>query len=94
MNKRTICAIFSVKHISLNFKALVVSMSIFEYDKEKEEKMLRKAEYEAGYNSGKIEGKIENAISFYRLGLPVSRIAEGLKIPIETVSEWIKNETN
>lgn len=90
MNKRTICAIFSVKHISLKFKALVVSMSIFEYDKEKEEKMLRKAEYEAGYNSG----KIEDAISFYRLGLPVSRIAEGLKIPIETVSEWIKNETN
>ena len=45
-------------------KAEVVAMSIFEYDKEKEEKMLRKAEYEAGYNSGKIEGKMENAISF------------------------------
>ena len=72
---------------------LVVAMSIFEYDKEKEEKMLRKAEYEAGYNSGKIEGKMENAISFYRLGLPISRIAEGLKIPTETVLEWI-NKNN
>ena len=69
-------------------KAEVVAMSIFEYDKEKEEKMLRKAEYEAGYNSG----KMEDAISFYRLGLPVSRIAEGLKIPAETVREWIKKE--
>lgn len=74
-------------------KAEVVAMSIFEYDKEKEEKMLRKAEYEAGYNSGKIEGKMENAISFYRLGLPISRIAEGLKIPTETVLEWI-NKNN
>lgn len=74
-------------------KAEVVAMSIFEYDKEKEEKMLRKAEYEAGYNSGKIEGKMENAISFYRLGLSISRIAEGLKIPTETVLEWI-NKNN
>ena len=74
-------------------QAEVIAMSIFEYDKEKEEKMLRKAEYEAGYNSGKIEGKMENAISFYRLGLPISRIAEGLKIPTETVLEWI-NKNN
>lgn len=28
-------------------------MSIFEYDKEEEERKLREAEYEAGYNSGK-----------------------------------------
>ena len=33
-------------------KAEVISMSIFEYDKEEEEKKLRKAEYEAGYNTG------------------------------------------
>ena len=31
-------------------------MSIYEYDKEKEEKKLRKAEYEAGYESGREEG--------------------------------------
>ena len=30
----------------------VIAMSIFEYDKEEEEKKLRKAEYEAGYNTG------------------------------------------
>ncbi len=31
-------------------------MSIFEYDKEEEERKLREAEYEAGYNSGKQDG--------------------------------------
>ena len=30
----------------------IIAMSIFEYDKEKEEKKLRKAEYEYGYDSG------------------------------------------
>ena len=30
-------------------RAEVISMSIFEYDKELEEKKLRKAEYEAGF---------------------------------------------
>ena len=32
-------------------------MSIFEYDKELEEKKLRKAEYEAGHEAGFSEGK-------------------------------------
>ena len=36
-------------------------MSIFEYDKDEEEKKLRKAEYEAGYDTGKLEG-IEKGI--------------------------------
>ena len=31
-------------------------MSIFEYDKEEEERKLRKAEFEAGYNSGRQDG--------------------------------------
>ena len=31
-------------------------MSIFEYDKELEEKKLRKAEYEAGFSEGKKHG--------------------------------------
>ena len=34
----------------------VISMSIFEYDKELEEKKLRKAEYEAGFSEGKKYG--------------------------------------
>ena len=35
----------------------VISMSIFEYDKELEEKKLRKAEYEAGREAGFSEGE-------------------------------------
>ena len=39
-------------------RAEVISMSIFEYDKEEEEKKLRKAEYEAGVEAGeKVEFK-------------------------------------
>ena len=34
----------------------VISMSIFEYDKELEEKKLRKAEYEAGFSEGEKYG--------------------------------------
>lgn len=39
--------------------AEVVKVSIFEYDKEKEEKKLRKAEYEYGREQGREEGRIE-----------------------------------
>ena len=38
-------------------RARVIAMSIFEYDKEKEEKKLRKAEYEGGYDSGYASGR-------------------------------------
>ena len=37
-------------------RAEVFKVSIFEYDKEKEEKKLRKAEYEHGLEGGKTEG--------------------------------------
>ena len=36
-------------------KSVVIAMSIFEYDKEEEEKKLRKAEFEAGREAGKKE---------------------------------------
>ena len=36
-------------------------MSIFEYDKELDEKKLRKAEYEAGFSEGEKHGKIGRA---------------------------------
>lgn len=37
-------------------RAEVIRVSIFEYDKEKEERKLRKAEYEAGWQDGQSEG--------------------------------------
>ena len=75
-------------------------MSIFEYDKEKEEKKLREAEYEGGYDSGYnsgyetgiIDGEIKTARSFYEIGFPIAKIAEGFKVPEETILGWIKQE--
>ena len=40
-------------------KSEVIAMSIFEYDKEEEERKLRKAEYEAGREEGIKEGMKE-----------------------------------
>ncbi len=40
-------------------RAEVVKVSIFEYDKEKEEKKLRKAEFEYGRERGREEGREE-----------------------------------
>ena len=37
-------------------RAEVINMSIFEYDKELEEKKLRKAEFEAGFTEGEKQG--------------------------------------
>ena len=43
-------------------RAEVISMSIFEYDKEEEEKKLRKAEFEAGREAGFLEGQKHAAL--------------------------------
>lgn len=40
-------------------KAEVIQMSIFEYDEEKELKLIRQDEREMGYADGKIAGKVE-----------------------------------
>lgn len=59
-------------------KAEVISMSIFEYDKELEERKLRKAEYEAGVADGIKTAteniKREDALSLVDLGLSVEQI--------------------
>ena len=65
-------------------KSEVISMSIFEYDKELEERKLRKAEYEAGVADGIKTAteniKREDALSLVDLGLSVEQIATALKI--------------
>ena len=73
-------------------KSEVISMSIFEYDKEKEERKLRKAEYEAGVadglkdgiSRGKILAKKDAASSLITLGLTVEQISSALKVDVET----------
>ena len=89
-------------------KSEVISMSIFEYDKEEEERKLRKAEYEAGVaagmkdgmkagvadgiSKGKILAKKEDTIALSKLGLPVEQIASALQIDIEIARQWIRDE--
>ena len=85
-------------------KSEVISMSIFEYDKEEEERKLRKAEYEAGVaagmkagvadgiSKGKILAKKDAASSLITLGLTLEQISSALKVDVETVKQWIDNE--
>ena len=89
-------------------KSEVIAMSIFEYDKEEEERKLRKAEYEAGVaagmkdgikagvadgiSKGKILAKKDATSSLITLGLTVEQISSALKVDVETVKQWIDNE--
>ena len=89
-------------------KAEVIAMSIFEYDKEEEERKLRKAEYEAGVaagmkdgmkagvadgiSKGKILAKKDAASSLITLGLTVEQISSALKVDVETVEKWIADK--
>ena len=71
----------------------VIATSIFEYNKEEEEKKLRKAEYEAGIQEGKLQKTKEVAITLSRSGFPVKKIEELLHVGEETILEWIKEST-
>ena len=79
----------------------VISMSIFEYDKELEEKKLRKAEYEAGHEAGFSEGEkygielnsIETArrmLKFQEFSL--EKIAAITGLPFDEVKKLQANE--
>ena len=80
-------------------KSEVISMSIFEYDKEEEERKLRKAEYEAGvadgfnngFNDGINTAKKDTAITLTELHMPIEQIALALKVDVETVKEWLRS---
>ena len=81
-----------IKEIKESF-CLGEACLIFEYDKEEEERKLRKAEYEAGVESGIAEGKRlaqkEGTIALSRLGLPVEQIAMALQVDVELAKQWI-----
>lgn len=68
----------------------MIATSIFEYDKEEEERKLRKAEYEAGIREGELRKARELAIALHKSGFPVKKIGELLQINEEMVLEWIK----
>ena len=74
----------------------VIAMSIFEYDKEEEEKKLRKAEFEAGVEEGiekgKLKAKKEAAIEIAKTGMSEIQIASILKIEEEIILQWLAEE--
>ena len=87
-------------------KAEVIAMSIFEYDKEEEERKLRKAEFEAGEQSG-IQKGIQEGIqegkelktkeivnSLLQDGMGIEKIAALLKISKEHVLELAGRSKN
>ena len=91
-------------------RAEVIAVSIFEYDKEEEERKLRKAEFEAGEQSG-IQKGIQKGIqegiqegkelktkeivnSLLQDGMGIEKIAELLKISREHVLELAGRSKN
>ena len=70
-------------------KAEVIKVSIYEYDKEFEEKKLRKAEYEAGVEAGErkhLESQIEKKL---KKGNMVEQIADELEEEVSAIQEII-----
>ena len=76
----------------------VIAMSIFEYDKEEEEKKLRKAEFEAGVvegiEKGELKAKKEAAIEMAKTGMSEVQIASILKIEKTVICQWLTEERN
>ena len=79
-------------------------MSIFEYNKEEEERKLRKAEYEAvreegikegikvGMKEGIEVGKKETAVVMNKMKFPVEKIAEVLQVDKDVIVKWIEDK--
>ena len=63
-------------------------MSIFEYDKEEEERKLREAEYEAGVEAG----NKETAVVMNKMKFPVEKIAEVLQVDKDVIVKWIEDK--
>ena len=82
-----------VEFLRMN-RAEVIAMSIFEYDKEEEEKKLRKAEFEAGVAEGEIKAKKEATIEMAKTGMSEVQIASILKIEKTVICQWLTEERN
>ena len=76
-------------------KAEVIAVSIFEYDKEEEEKKLRKAEYEAGEREGKITGIIDTLIELKISDRDIiKKLQEKVGISEKEAKEYLKTYKN
>ena len=78
-------------------RAEVISMSIFEYNKDEEEKKLRKAEFEAGREAGIEEGREEGRMELLKQliqrklskGKSIDKIAEELEESVTVIQNLI-----
>ena len=82
------------KEFLLKNRTEVIAVSIFEYDKEEEERKLRKAEFEAGEQRGITKGidlrNKEIAQSLAEKGMSVVEIADILGLSEKDVQEMVK----
>ncbi len=65
-------------------------MSIYEYDKENEEKKLRKAEFEAGFEAG----KQEIILNMYRGGFSAAQIEKAVQMEETEIRKIIEKINN
>ena len=85
-------------------RAEVIEMSIFGYDKDEEERKLRRAEYEAGLedgvqqgmqqgiDKGSLETKREDVKLLANAGMGAEKIATILQVSVEDVRKWTQKE--
>ena len=79
-------------------KSEVIAMSIFEYDKELEEKKLRKAEYEYGFAEGEKHAAIKAGIRTGILNMlkakkySLEEISEVFQVPVEEIEQIKKQQ--
>lgn len=80
-------------------RAEVVALSIFEYDKEEEEKKLRKAEYEAGIEAGREIGERNGRIfgmidTYVELNISendiITKLQEKMKLSKEDAQKYLE----
>ena len=72
-------------------RAEVISMSIFEYDKDKEEKKLRKAEFEAGLEAGRKELLTQQIQRKLSKGKSLNEIADELEESISVIQNVLND---
>lgn len=70
-------------------KSEVITMSIFEYDKEEEERKLREAEYEAGREEGIKEGTRGIVRNMLQAGEPMEKIARYTGCTVQELERFV-----
>lgn len=70
-------------------KSEVIAMSIFEYDKEEEERKLREAKYEAGREEGIKEGTRGIVRNMLQAGEPMEKIARYTGCTVQELERFV-----